>query len=328
MTVVPAKNLACFYDWYSNKFMYYYLNSCDLRNGGFLCQLILLKKTAMGASLIAMSVAAPAVFADTPAKTVNWEGTYAGVGLDISDTSVAGSTDYGGMYGGDIKPSPNISLGKNWQSGNVVKGIELSFFGGMDGGYLFDEPQFNNAYLATYDWNWAASISGRVGIANGRWLTYASAGVTYADLFLLASEDQPLATDTYAIFSDSKQLGFNAGFGVEYALNKGGSLGLEYVYTAFPSVFSDTRPNGATSNSAGDLATDSHTLRFTYNYYFGDGLKETENSSLDPSASWAGGYLSTFAQAGLILDDNLNGNYYGNTRAYSSANALGAWRWI
>ncbi|MEC9369259.1 MAG: outer membrane beta-barrel protein [Pseudomonadota bacterium] len=116
----------------------------------------------------------------------------------------------GGVLDGDDDFIGGIHLGRNWQPGNVVYGIEgdISFADRID-------------YLA--------SIRGRLGLALGpRWLVYGTAGVAFIDA------DQTFVLANGATFNDSSsEVGFAGGGGVELKLTDNVSAGVEGLYYAF-----------------------------------------------------------------------------------------------
>lgn len=252
--------------------------------------------------------------------THDWSGYYGGIGLEFANTGVAWSTDYGGAYGGELDLVPSLTFGRNWQDGNVVLGIEGSFTHSGQAGMaeLYDDDE----YMGLYDWHWAASVRGRAGIATGPLLTFATAGLTLAELELTGCEDLPCPTDNYTIYAREQQLGVTIGFGMEYALSRNSSIRAEYLYTAFPSLFSETNEAGVFTEP-GDLSTDAHAIRLSYNYFLGGGGRDLPNGLEAPSRGWDGAYVGAFALGGLVVDDATN-IFYASNRAYSEAAGLGA----
>ncbi|MEM7391040.1 MAG: DUF5777 family beta-barrel protein, partial [Verrucomicrobiota bacterium] len=277
------------------------------------------------ACTLALMLPAQVALADGHATgTYDWSGNYVGLGLDIANTGVAWSTDYGGNYGGETDAAPVLTFGRNWQDGNVVYGIEGNIvWPGYEGQTEVDTP---DNYIGYYDWKWSASIRGRAGIASGNLLTYAIAGVTVAELELEGCESltrsESCAVERFTIHAEEVEVGFNAGIGVEYAVSPRSSVRAEYLYTVFPSIFTTTNESGAFTEP-GDLSTDAHTLRLSWNYMLGEERGMATSEALQATShSWAGTYVGGFVVGGMIVDDVLNPNYESN-RAYNWAGGGG-----
>lgn len=279
---------------------------------------VLLRSSACTLALLLPAQAATAQ--DSTQGTVDWSGNYVGLGADVANAGVAWSTDYGGAYGGELDTAPFLSFGRNWQNGNVVYGLEGVIVGpGYEGEAEVEEP---TDYRGLYDWGWTGSIRGRVGVASGSLMTYAVGGLTVGELELIGCEGLPCFDQSYTIYAKETVVGMNLGFGAEYALSSKSSLRAEYLYTAFPSVFSEENENGRYTEP-GDLSTDAHTLRFSWNYMLGEGRSTSVEAGLGAAnRDWSGAYVGGFAIGGLIVDDALN-PFYESNRAYNTAGAAG-----
>jgi len=190
----------------------------------------LIKASVAALALLAVSFAARA--ADVPIKPpyykgpprsvvsyYNWTGFYAGInagyGWGTSDWSAvpASIKPKGALVGG--------TLGYNWQSGDIVYGIEGDFdWSDVSGsvacaGVLTCET--SNSCLATF--------RGRVGYAFDRWLPYITGGGAYGRVkATLSAAGVDLAS------AASNQLGWTIGGGLEYAFMGNWSAKLEYLY--------------------------------------------------------------------------------------------------
>ena len=119
------------------------------------------------------------------------------------------------MFGGQ--------LGYNWQTGPVVLGIETDVDwtnikgstagpGGVcvaDGGGQCQTKQ-----------DWIGTTRGRIGYAFGRFMPYLTGGAAYGDIKALESTGN--ATQT--------KLGWTAGGGMEYLLNRNWTTKVEYLH--------------------------------------------------------------------------------------------------
>jgi outer membrane immunogenic protein len=156
----------------------------------------------------------------------SWTGFYAGMnaGYDWgrshwSDPAVGANSGKfntsGGLLGGQ--------LGYNWQLGTVVLGIETDIdwmnvngstvgVGGVcaaDGGGICQTQQ-----------SWIGTTRARVGYAFDRWLPYVTGGVAYGNIEAL----QPTGTST------STNVGWSAGTGLEYGIDRNWSAKVEYLH--------------------------------------------------------------------------------------------------
>ncbi|GAA2849584.1 outer membrane immunogenic protein [Aminobacter aminovorans] len=163
-----------------------------------------------------------------------WTGGYVGIqagwqwGRDHTEEFIGGvatgfdeDLDSDGFIGG-------VHAGYNWQSGQVVYGIEGDFeFAAVDGGYRLDNDNGTD-----FDMNWQASIRGRLGfVPMERLLVYGTVGAAFANLeYTYVS-----AGTTFESFDETK-VGWTAGAGIEYAVTDNITTRLEYRYTDFGSV--------------------------------------------------------------------------------------------
>jgi outer membrane immunogenic protein len=168
---------------------------------------------------------APVQINQPTTAAVDWAGLYAGLNAGYgwgrsswSDPVFGFSSDFdtsGGLAGGQ--------LGYSWQTGRVVFGIEtdldwapisgsLAAVGGVcgaDGGGQCETKQ-----------SWFGTTRGRIGYAFGNWLPYVTGGAAYGDIQAV----QPTGT------SSTTNLGWAAGAGLEYSLNRNWSAKLEYLH--------------------------------------------------------------------------------------------------
>lgn len=177
-----------------------------------------------------------------------WEGAYIGVNGGYSWTE-SGLTTPDGWFGGG-------QVGYNIQRGALVYGVEGDFQGGdMEKGADFFGPGGFGA--AVTDVDWFSTIRGRVGLAAGPTLFYATAGVAFADI------DSRIAFGNGTSVSDSSvQTGYAVGGGLEWAFAPHLSMKAEYLYMDFgDQTLTGTAP-------ATIVDTNMQTVRVGLNYRF------------------------------------------------------------
>lgn len=195
----------------------------------------------LGLSLLVLD--GRAVAADIPIRmpvkapmsqpAVDWSGFYigahAGFGQGSSNAAlsdpatIATNSVFNGVVGG-LQAGANIQL-----PSGIVLGVEADI--------SFPNYLTSNSIVATLatprsevieKLDYAGSLRGRVGYANGHWLGYATGGLGWAG---------ERFTNAPAVGSDEKiinvRLGWAAGAGVEYAFAPHWSLRLEYLYSRF-----------------------------------------------------------------------------------------------
>ncbi|RWX75848.1 porin family protein [Neorhizobium lilium] len=174
---------------------------------------------ASATSLIALSAAnaADAVSQIPEAPTAveeaapvsNWQGFYLG-GYGAYDWGrFGGYGDRDGNLGG------GAFTGYNWQSGQIVYGIEA------DVGYNGTSNDTIEGYDAKAKWN--GSVRGRIGYDMNPFLIYGTAGI--------AAQDNKLSDATS---SDSKTaVGYTVGVGAEAFVTSNITARVEYRYTDF-----------------------------------------------------------------------------------------------
>jgi outer membrane immunogenic protein len=178
-----------------------------------------------------LSLGNAAIAADVPARAYtkasaidpayNWTGFYAGVhagyGLGGTEWQILNIRTDGALGG--------IQAGYNQQIGNLLLGIEADIsFSGIKGNRTVSI--LNQATLSqTSQINWLSTVTGRVGFANGRWLTYAKGG------FAWANEDHGYdvqvsvpGPDRLTLSGSETRRGWIVGAGMEYALANNWSL--------------------------------------------------------------------------------------------------------
>src|ERR1041384_3921094 len=156
----------------------------------------------------------------------SWTGFYAGINGGYSWGQSSWSDPAAGANSGRFDTSGGLvggQIGYNWQPGAFVFGVETDAdwlnvkgstagLGGVcaaDGGGVCQTQQ-----------NWLGTTRARVGYAFDRWLPYITGGVAYGDI----QAKQPTGT------TNSTNVGWTAGGGVEYGINRNWSAKLEYLH--------------------------------------------------------------------------------------------------
>jgi outer membrane immunogenic protein len=230
----------------------------------------------------------------------NWTGFYLGVNAggawgrsDAATTTIFSNTGYfnitspgaiavaGAQRLNSSGFTGGLTAGYNWQSSNIVFGLESDFnyFGprGSSSGtgiYPCCAPTgFTvNSSVST---DWLITFRPRLGIASNNWLFYVTGGLAVADV-----KSNFSFTDTFAAATESGSIsrtkaGWTAGGGVEYALMNGWSVKAEYLHVDLGSE-SLASSNLRTVNSAFPVNVFTHAMdlradivRGGLNYKFG-----------------------------------------------------------
>jgi outer membrane immunogenic protein len=272
-------------------------------------------------ALGALICATPALAADLPVKAVpvvssvyNWTGIYGGVhvgyGQGMKDW-LNSNFDYkvkGFLGGGQI--------GVNQQIGNLVVGIEADASWANirgDQNLTFGGPVvgFTQNVTGSTKIDALATLTGRLGFAQDRWLIYVKGGAAWArethDFRFgqtLAIVGGPAVTQTATATGSEDRFGWVFGIGSEVALWGNWSFKSEYNYlhmgnarvrlNGTQTVLGVTTPFTATA----DLYQNIHLAKFGVNYRFGpDGPPAIAPSRPAPGYNWTGAWVG--AQGGF-----------------------------
>jgi outer membrane immunogenic protein len=220
-----------------------------------------MKKTLLATvSLGTLGLAAPALAADLPiyakapavvAPVYDWSGFYVGAfgGYGYGNHNLNNALGPAGFANFTVNYSSQGAIaggeaGYNWQSGNIVVGLEGDYaWAGIKGDDGFTST--NAAGLASNDatnLRWAATVRGRGGVAVDRLLLFFTGGWAYGDL-------QHTSTDPVAGIDqfDNRRSGLTAGAGLAYAITNNVIGKFEYRYYDFGTYARGT-PGGVTPN--------------------------------------------------------------------------------
>lgn len=211
----------------------------------------------------ARPMAAPAAF--------NWSGCYVGLNvgagwgqrkIDRFDDRNRGVDD--GNY--DFDGSGIIGggqLGCNWQSAQIVYGLEGDFQGTAVRSHNHRQP-FDDATNMNFDMPWLSTIRGRIGYAAwDRVQVYATGGMAVAAVKYEADDFVNNGTD----YTETKtRVGWTVGGGVEWALpDPRWSVKAEYLYVNLGNQTYIANDVGFTTN----VQSNTNIVRVGLNYRFG-----------------------------------------------------------
>lgn len=193
------------------------------------------------------------------AQAPTWSGFKAGLTLGATNyTSTWTDTNYD-WYGGSLsyskrKITPSIHLGWDFQSASLVYGVELDHsFNSAKKDVIYDTSAGSSPRVYKNDeLKSVTTLRGRLGLATGNALFYATAGLAKVQADHTWTEvGDP--TDSWPTFSNS-HTGFVYGFGVEHRLNQLMSLRAEYQHVNVPETKS-TNINGYTMEVGENVST-------------------------------------------------------------------------
>jgi len=171
---------------------------------------------------------------------------------------------WGGSIGG--------TAGWNFQSGVALLGIEGDFNSAGFDNHLFITNNSNYDMDHMAEWNWYATVRGRMGLAVGNVLTYVTAGIAVvdADYSSIYSNCSPTSCDEVFRASNT-QVGFTGGAGVEFAVNDSLSIKGEYLFIGLPDLntpYKDAEGEIACNDCQMTYRSNVHLARVGLNYHF------------------------------------------------------------
>ncbi len=152
-----------------------------------------------------------------------------------------------------------IQTGYNFQSGNMVYGIEFDFGDmGNSASGLFQDPLNPSRVLrVTGSGGWYGDITGRIGYAYSNALFYFKGGYAFFSSDVQISDSFDNLYQNSGTFS-----GFTVGTGVEVLLNPSWSFKIEYMYYDF-----------GDSSGSFDNSLSVNTVKVGFNYIFNYGFR-------------------------------------------------------
>jgi outer membrane immunogenic protein len=242
-------------------------------------------KRLLLASAAAIALSAPALAADLSARmpvkapayvaAYSWTGFYLGVNVGGAfgnvDESLAGVGPAPGFVGlGTVGNGGHLSgvigggqIGYNWQTGNLLFGVEADFQGSGERGDNAASGTCGPACTVSVSerMRWFGTARGRVGYAADRWLFYVTGGGAWQNLASDVSFVTPAGA--FGVESNSAtRFGWTLGGGVETALWANWTGGVEYLYIDTGNFSNSASLTGALGGfPAGSTFTDTVRLK-------------------------------------------------------------------
>ncbi|MGE0751882.1 MAG: outer membrane protein [Variibacter sp.] len=219
-------------------------------------------RAVLAAAFGGVFLATAAVAADMPVKgyapiapTQIWSGFYAGLNAGYLWSSQANEDS---ALGG-------AQLGYNWQSGQLVAGVEIDLQAlSLDGTGTVSNAAGTMAIRETLGIDYFGTARARLGFASGPWLFYATGGAAFTTI----NHDGSGVTGVVGNYSASKsKVGWTAGGGVEWMFAPRWSAKAEYLHMEFSGdtiTYNTTTPAIAITYS--DAKAD--VVRAGINYHF------------------------------------------------------------
>ena len=212
----------------------------------------------------------PRVIVDAP---WTWTGFYLGgqVGVTVIDDAFSDPLRIGGPTGGDPRASGAVAgghIGYNYQAGMVVVGVEadLEWSDASASGTANIVATATPFATGHVDQNWQGSVRGRLGLAYGRTLFYATGGWAWGNFDF--GYTFPIATPNVTDRFSETLSGWTIGGGVETFVLGNWTGRVEYRFTDFGDATGSIAQccAGPPSSQRHDL--ESHTIRMGLSYKF------------------------------------------------------------
>jgi outer membrane immunogenic protein len=184
-----------------------------------------MRKLLVTAGILAGFAGSSAFAADLPkpplvapaALVYSWTGFYAGGNVGGVWNSNTSSASGGGQ------------IGYNWQPGWLLLGAETDIQGmGLRNSSLLNGTR-GGTITSNNSADYLGTVRGRVGVARGRWLVYATGGLAYTTV----NHDGTGVTGISGNYSGSNdKTGYTVGTGIEWAFLDRWSAKAEYLYVA------------------------------------------------------------------------------------------------
>jgi outer membrane immunogenic protein len=177
-----------------------------------------------------------------PPQKPDWAGFYFKNNSSGADPWTALTPSTGFAAPSATAAPTNQNFGYNFQSGNVVFGLEGSLAAAnFDGKFTAPYSPAMTVGAWTPNMNWLGTVTGKLGYSVGQWLPYVKGGFAAADVGSPLQGAGQLGSFTQGTTTG----GWTAGVGFEYQFSPKWSLGLEYLYTDLGNA-----PNGAPGAAA------------------------------------------------------------------------------
>ncbi len=183
-----------------------------------------------------------------------WSGFYAGIQAGYAEAKYDGIFDNDGDSGfaEDLDLSGGavgIHVGYNWQHSNIVLGIEADISAVNISDAVSDRDGNDDITAGNIDT--LASLRGRIGVASGSYLVYATGGIAFADAeYSVVDTDGDQSSGTTSFDT----VGYVVGGGMEKMFTQSGiRMRIEGLYYGFDDQV-DTSNLAPTDSDTGDFA--------------------------------------------------------------------------
>lgn len=242
------------------------------------------------ASVSALLVAMPlgtAGAADMPVKAppapvaapFSWTGFYAGLNLGgtwaDNDSTYVGATAISIVtHAVGLRSASAIGggqIGGNWQTGMFVLGAEADIdvrnLSASGNGAL--TPSGSLVEQVALKENWVGTVRGRLGLAEGRALFYATGGLAYGDIEDSYTKTYPTTGLTTGSSGSLVRAGWAAGGGIDYAIWKNVAIGVEFLHVDLGSTTLTTPAGVVLAQGRATFANRSDIVRARVDWLFG-----------------------------------------------------------
>ena len=230
-------------------------------------------KSFLLGTVSSVAAATAAYPADLPIKmpvapvvvpAASWAGVYIGIHAGAAWQQATNSTDQYTGYGfGGLSHTTNNTgfigggqIGFNWQSGNIVYGVEA------DWSKLSGKGSYSGYTFAENSIDWLGTARLRMGLAVGNGLAYVTGGVAYGKV------NNTVGYCCTTSWSESKtRVGFAVGAGVEQLLSQNWTVRLEGMFVDLGRSEVNTNNFGGTDKRA-KFSNQAVIVRGALNYKF------------------------------------------------------------
>lgn len=230
-----------------------------------------MKSVLWAAAALVMSIGAAnaADAVSVPPAGFVWTGGYVGVhlGYGAGRTTVTELDDYSFSEFGDTQFKFNsngflggVHAGYNWQSGQLVYGLELDITGADISNTVANSmiPGANESFSTRIDWFGTARA--RLGYSVDRFLPFVTGGVAFGHI-KSSYDDNDFVPGNHAV-ADDVVAGWTIGAGAQYALTDNWSLRAEYLYVDLQDS------QGSFDGFRYDFDNNAHVVRLGASYKF------------------------------------------------------------
>ena len=182
-----------------------------------------------------------------PVPAFTWAGLYVGANLGSLMTRSKGDElvyGYGMTSANGTGVFASANLGYNWQTNNLVVGIEadLGLASTRAQGFSEASSEYNRVKV---DYSSLGSLRARLGYSFDRVLVYGTAGLAVANInFVGMHFSDPDITSDGRVSVKGLRTGWIVGAGIEYAISQNYSLKTEALYLGFKNVTSEVATGG------------------------------------------------------------------------------------